>query len=87
VQRPSLRGKKEETMQVVYPCCCRLDVLKKSITACLLLRCRSASVAAGRFLAYRQFKKHLSEYNDAVTTPTVSLQYTRRKGLQFSDYG
>jgi transposase len=28
---------KEDTMQVLYPCCCGLDIHKASITACVLI--------------------------------------------------
>src|SRR6266446_6556376 len=34
--RPTPRGGKESRDEVVYPCCCGLDVHKKSITACVL---------------------------------------------------
>jgi len=43
-------------MEVLYPCCCGLDVHKKSITACVLWAEPKGKVGKekGRFLTFRQ---------------------------------
>jgi hypothetical protein len=48
------RAVKETTMEVLYPCCCGLDVYKKSITACVLwAEAKGADGPQERFLDER----------------------------------